>query len=247
MTEITANETIVDVVLFKIIGLYRLLHKSSIKNGCWGTGDWYKTLLMGMVWLLFSLQTLQIIRLYLTVNDLQIFLSIGLTFIFSLISTFKGYVLLKNADRFLAMMDVTRYSFTLCSHRNSSYLRQYRNVLNLFFRSFFTFDLVTTIQWIIIPFFLRNSVPYVKLDGTIGHYRPSVYNIWLPLSESVYNWLPVWALIYAVETVSCVMNVLFSFMFDLYLVTICIALDAHLRIMTAAYAKLGGGDQHQGM
>lgn len=254
MTKTTANEchdgNIMDVNLFKIIGLYRLFHKSSVKIGWCGTSDWYRTLLMEIVWLSCGLQTLQFTRLYLTVNDLHQFLSVSMAITIGLICAFKGYVLVKHADRLLVLMDVTQYSFTLCSRRDPSHLRQYRDILYPCLRFFVMYWFIGLVLWIITPLFLHDYVTFVNLDGTVGHYRSTILNLWLPLSETVHNWLPVWFLIYMIEIIICVSVALYSGMFACYLVTMCVALDGHLRTMTVAYATLGGGDlqthQHQG-
>lgn len=86
-------------------------------------------------------------------------------------------------------------------------------------------------------------VPFAKLDGTVGHYRTSIFNMWFPLSESLYNRLPVWTLVYAVEAFVGSVDVYNWLLFDCYLVTMCMVLTAQFETMSTAYETLGRRQQ----
>lgn len=229
------NSTIMDVKLFKAIGIYQLLQPSN--EG--GFGDRYRTWMLIILSLIAGLQCMQIIRLYLALDDLQLFLYVAMLTTTILICTFKMYVMVTNLEKLWTMLDAARYGFTSCGRRDPSRLRRFRDTLSIWLRTFVALSSVTMIVWMFTPWFMDKYVPFAKLDGTVGYYRTSIFNLWFPLSESLYNWLPVWALVYAIEAFVCFMDVFNWSLFDCYLVTMCIVLTAHFETMSAAYETLG--------
>lgn len=221
--------------LFKAIGFYQMLQPST--EG--GFGDRYRTWILTILLLIAGLQCMQIVRLYLVLDDLQLFMYVAMMSTTILICTFKMYVVVMNLEKMWSMLDVAWYGFTLCGRRDPSRLRQCRDTLSTWLRTFVVLSSITLILWLFTPWYMDDYVPFVKFDGTVGHYRTSIFNMWFPISESVYNWLPVWVLIYLIEAFVCFVDVFNWLLFDCYLVTMCIVLTAQFDTMSAAYETLG--------
>lgn len=229
------GKTVMDVKLFKAIGLYQLLQPAA----CGGFSQRSRMAFLAVLWLTAGLLIMQIFRLYLAFDDLQTFMYSAMLMTVGLNCIFKGYAMVTNAERLRAVLDVTLYGFTSCGRRDPSELRRCRETLFFWLRMFAEFGYITAIIWIVTPLFIIEDSPYVKLDGTVGHYRQTVLNCWFPVSETVHNWIPVWTLIYMIETVVSLTYISSSMLFDSYLITVCMVLSAQFRTMSAAYETLG--------
>lgn len=232
------GNTIVDVNLFKAIGLYQLLLPTADS----GDGDSFKPHRMAILVvlsLIIVLVCMQIVRLYLTLNDLYMLLYMTMILFIIFICTLKRYVMLTNVDKLGVLMDVTRYDLMLCGCRHPSRWHRCQDALSAWLRVFVTLSSFTAVLWVVTPLLMDEYVPLVKLDGTVGQFRTSVFNMWYPVPQSVYNWRPVWALIYAIESSVCILDVYNYLMFDCYFITMCVALNTQFDTMSAAYETLG--------
>lgn len=229
------NKTMVDVMLFKAIGLYQLLRpceSGSVRHR-------YRTIVHVTVWLMIGLQIMQVVRQYLSLGDIQLFLFTTVTVIVEQISNYKAYVLVTNTDKLWTVLEITRYGYISCSNRETSRLRRCGETISVWLRVFIVFIYITLTTWIIAPWIKNVYVPFNKLDGTIGHYRQTMLNMWYPISETVHNWTPVWALINLIETLISFTTVIWWVQFDCYLITVCTVLSAHFHNLSASYEILG--------
>lgn len=141
------SSTVMDVKLFKAIGLYRLLQPST--EG--GFGDRYRTWILTVLSLITGLQCMQIVRLYLTLDDLQSFMYAAMMATTVLICTFKMYVMVTNVDKLWTILDAARYGFASCGRRHPSQLRRCRDTLSVRLRMFVALSSATLIIWTITP------------------------------------------------------------------------------------------------
>lgn len=229
------DDTMVDVKLFKTIGLYRLLRPSAVD----GSGTRYRKFVLATVQLMFAVQCMQAVRLFLVVEDLQLFPYLLMIFSGTSPCAYKAYVLMTKGDRFWAVLDAARYGFMSCGHRDPSRLRRSRRALVTWLRPFVGLVVCTMTVWLLSPWFADDRVARVKLDGTVGRYRPSTYDFWYPVPESVYNWTPVWSVVYAFESYILIANSTCFWLFDCFLITMCVALGAQFHTLSAAYETLG--------
>lgn len=229
--------TVVDEPLFKAIGLYQLLHPD---EGAGQRRRWYRTAYICVLWLTFGLQCVQIVGLYFTLHDFRRFAYMTVLAVNGMMCVLKGYVLVTNADRLRAVLDVARYGFTTAGRRDPGALLRCRTTLSTLLRTFVTISFSTLTVWTVTPLFMDSHVPIPRPDGTVGHYRTTIDNLWLPgMSVSLYNSTPVWATIYLMEVYICVVNVVSWSMFDCYMVTTCFVLNAQFRTIAAGYETLG--------
>lgn len=234
------DDTVMDVKLFKMFGLHQLIWYTPTN----GSVNWYRTVMLAALWLSTVVQCMQIFRLYLEIKHIQLFTYTLMLITSGMIFIIKGFVMITNAEKVLAVLHATRYTFTSCGHQNPSLLHRCREWLKFWLRPFFILIWSTMLLWDLVPWFAKQYVEFIKLDGTIGHYRTSTFNFWYPVSESMYNWLPVWAITYTIEAFIGYTYVMCLFLFDGFLVTMCITLNAQFHTLSAAYYALGHQSHH---
>ncbi|CAI6344477.1 unnamed protein product [Macrosiphum euphorbiae] len=228
------DETAVDLTLFKVIGLQRLLDPGSKGRRLRAMYKWIACLTL-------TIQLMQVVGLYTSVNDVQRFASLAVLAFNEITCSFKGILLVTNADRMRAVLDVAMYRYTTCGYRQPANMRLTSATVSTLLRTFTMIAYFMLVTWIVIPLF--TGVDYVQIehsDGTAGAYRKTIDNIWLPgMSETVYNWPPVWATIYATEVVMLTVDAVIWVMFDCYLITVCFVLNAQFRTLAAGYETIG--------
>ncbi|XP_016657950.2 odorant receptor 2a-like [Acyrthosiphon pisum] len=231
----SSSATVVDVMLFKAIGLYQLLCPAD--RGGYSVRS--RRALMTALGLSFALHSFQVPYLYYALNDLQRFAYMAAVIIYGMMCSFKGYVLVTNADRLWLVLNAADYGYTGCGHRDPSRLRRCRATLSALLRTFVALSYGTLIVWIVLPFFVDEYTGITNSDGTVTRYRTTIHNMQYPIPLAVYNSRPVWALIYVTELYVCIVNVFIWSLFDCYLVTMCFVLNAQFHTMSAGYGTLG--------
>lgn len=236
--------TMVDIIFFDAIGLNLLLNPFS-KNKDRKFGYRYYKVVLAIQWLIIGIECMQIIRLYLAISDLQLLLNVIFLIVQILINVFKGIVLVMNADKMWNLLDVARYGFTSFGSRDPSLLHRCKSKLSKFLRIATGHCLITLCTWIVTPLFTNKYVQMVNLDGTIGYYRISIFNLWYPVTESMYNSLPIWTLIYVTEMLIITNCIYIWILFDCYLVTVCTVLSTQFNNLASAYESIGHRDQNR--
>lgn len=238
MTEavtVDSNKTIVDEKLFKIIGLYYVL--SPTQDG--RSEHKYRKILIVVSLLMLAIFITQIGALYFALNDFQRLAHMIMVLSFCLITCFKGYVLVRNANRMWPVLELGRYSFTSSGHRDPSKLIQCRAVVFTMVRLFAMFNYCVLAVWLVSPFFIHEPITIIHLDGTVSKHPTVILNVWVPLSEAKYNSPPYWTVIYGIEVLITIFNVIVWTMFDCYMMTVCFVLDAQFRTVATAYQTTG--------
>lgn len=230
------QETVVDRHLFKAIGLNKLL-RLQVPSGVFVRTYWIFVLTAACLNL--GVLPMQTVRMYLELHNLQTLLPAAVFVAITLNSIFKGYVMVMNADGFRALLEVTLHGFTASGRANPSVLLRCRNTLSAYLRAYVVYNFVSFIVWTVSSWFINDQLPYVKLDGTVGSYRATVLNWWYPVSEAAFNRTPVWAVIWAIETIVCSINVYCWVLFECSVVCICMAMSAQFQTVSAACESLG--------
>lgn len=230
-----SSTTVVDVSLFKTIGLHQLL--CPVNRGGYSVRS--RRALMTVLGLSFGLHAFQVPWLYYALNDLQQFAYMAAIIVCGMMCAFKGYVLVNNSDRLWGLLDAAGYGYTEYGGRDPSALRRCRVTLSALLWSFVAFSYASLIVWIVLPFFVDEYTAITNLDGTVTRYRTTIHNMQFPVPLSVYNSRPVWTLIYVTEVYVCIVDVFIWTIFDCYLVTMCFVLNAQFRTMSTGYLTLG--------
>lgn len=147
------GSTVMDVELFKIIGVHQLLRPD--EHGL--DGSLYRAAVKVVVCLTLGLQSIQVCRLYLVRNDIPMFANIGVMVINGLMCLLKGYMVAVNADQMSTTLDAARYAFTKCGGRNPSKLRLCRVRLSMILRTFVILSFGTLIVWLVMPWFMTSD------------------------------------------------------------------------------------------
>lgn len=229
--------TVVDIKLFKVIGLYQLLCPA------YGlSGDRYRMVLLTVLRIAFALQVTQLFGLYYALNDLQRFTNMAVLVVCGMLCLFKGYVLITEAGRIWAVLDAARFGFMSSRRgrrRQQSALHRCRATLSVLLRTFVTFSYVTLAIWLAVPYLMDAYVSIADPHGIVDRYRLNINNLWVPVSGSVYNALPVWTMFYMIEAFLIIVNVFCWTTFDCFMITVCFALNAQFRTVSAGYQTLG--------
>jgi len=229
------DDTAVDLMLFKVLGLLRLLKPGAAVRRARTTYLW-------ITYMAVVVQLTQVVGLYTSTNDMSRFASMAVLAFNGLMCTFKGIVLVSNADRLWSVLDLARYRFTTCAHRRPADMRLTGAVVSTLLRTFATISYCTLVLWVVTPLLTNNGayVTIVKQDGTPGAYRATINNIWLPgMSEELYNWTPVWVTIFGIEIAMLAVNVVSWMMIDCYIITVCFIFNAQFRTLSAGYETIG--------
>lgn len=230
-----ASSSIVDVQLFKSIGLYRILGPVQDNQHA----SKYRRVLITCVCVMLSVSATQLGAMYFMLKDFERMAQIFMAVTISLTSCTKGYVLARQADRLWRILEMARYGFTLSGRRNPSELNRSRAMISSLGKTYALFSLYVFVVWMVSPFFIREPLRVIHRDGTVAELRVSVQNLWTPLPDAVYNSMPYWIIIYSIESFIGMFNVLVFVMFDCYMMTVCLVFNAQFRSVTAAYQSLG--------
>lgn len=235
--ESSEDLTIVDNKLFKAICLHQILDPTN------GSNRYYRLVLIAFMYMSFGVQIVQFVGLYFTIHDLQRFGFVTTTLSDAFLCIFKGYVLVMNADKLRASLEVARYEFTSCGGRDQRLLRQSRAVLSTILRTFTVLSWCTCFIWALGPLFTMDDFLQVtEADGIVSRYRVLIFNVWLPIPTTVYNTTTVWTLLYAVEVIVCFLNVFNWLLFDSYVVTMCFTFNAQFRTVSTSCMSIGHRD-----
>jgi len=231
------DQTIVDNKLFKSICLHQILDPTN------GGNRFCRFVLIAFMSVSFSVQIMQLVGLYFTVNDLQRFAFTTTTLSHAFLCMTKDYVLLTHSDKLRDTLEVARYEFTSCGARDQRVVRRSRAVLSMVLRSFAVFSWFTCVIWTLTPLFAMDEYLQVtNVDDTVSRYRVTIFNMWLPVPVDVYNAMPIWSLIYMVEVIACLFTSFSWLLFDSYVVTMCVTFNAQLHTVSASCATIGHRD-----
>lgn len=135
------GETAVDLTLFKVIGLHRMLDPGATGRRLRASYKW-------IAYLTVTIQLMQVVGLYASVNDLQRLASLALVAFNALMCLFKGILMVTNADRMRAMLDVALYRYTTCGHRQPANMRLTSATVSTLLRTFAVISYCTLVVWI---------------------------------------------------------------------------------------------------
>ncbi|KAE9532665.1 hypothetical protein AGLY_009746 [Aphis glycines] len=145
--------TVLDVELFKSIGMYQLLRPVE----CGLDVGRCRSAALVVVFMTLGLQSMQVARLYLARHDFQMFANMAVLVINGLMCLLKGYMVVANADRMCSTLDAARYAFTGCGGRDPSELRRCRATLSTILRTFVALSFGTLFVWVLIPWFMASE------------------------------------------------------------------------------------------
>ncbi|KAL4119061.1 hypothetical protein QTP88_011930 [Uroleucon formosanum] len=145
--------TVMDVKLFKSIGMYQLLHPATLHLD----RDLCRIAAMVVVGLTLGMQQMQIFRLYLARHDIPMFANMAMLVVYGFMCLLKGYTIAAHADRICITLEVARYAFTGCGGRDPSLMRRCRARLSPILRTFVGLSFGTLVVWLVMPWFLTSE------------------------------------------------------------------------------------------
>lgn len=215
--DVDENKTIIDVILFKTIGLYHILSPVN-SSGCFC----YRTVVLTFIRMSLVLQSVQFYRLYLVSNDLSAFTFLTVVMVSTLWFLYKGHVVVTKADKMFAVLDVARYAFTSAGHQHSDQLQRYRDTLSTILRMFAGISYAALVFWVL---------------------SPGVINAETVINDEPTTIVAVRKLLFVFDAFVFSVNAFCWVMFDCYMVTVCFVFTAHFRTLSVAYRTLGHVDE----
>lgn len=229
------KDTVMDTKLFGIIGLRRLLCRT--EDG--GYDERTRKRCLMLVWLIIGYYSAQFAWLYDAVHDVPYDMYTIMMLTYSITCAIKGHALVRHAIRLGSVMDACRFSFTTCGARRPAALRRCRDTVSRLLRVFVVLMAATFSTWAVTPLVWPTQVSVALKDGTVAHYRSTVFSMWFPLPQHAHNSLYGWVVLYAIEVFSYVSIMTTFTLFDCYLITIIFGLDAQFRNVSASCQTLG--------
>lgn len=233
------DDTIMDIWLFKTIGLYRLLwhdgNGGAYRNRC-------RTVLLVFTAVMVTVYTLQIVGMYTVIDDFPRLMYIFLLIAVGYTCAFKAYLLYRRADLLRSALELAGYGFTSSGRRDPSEMIRCRDTLSQVLRVLASINYVTLAAWLVFPLFIQQSG--LAADKPAVLYSDTVYNFWLPRAEKAHDSTLGYVAIYTFEMAACAYNVIVWTMFDCHMMTMCFVLNSNFRTMAADYRTLGHASKY---
>lgn len=167
------DSTVMDVELFKTIGLYQMLYKSKNLR-------WYKTVFSRLLFMNFVILFIRIIPLLLYV-ELALATYIISTTVMGLNTFYKGYLILKHRDSLRVMLNAARFNFTTCGLRHPDALILSRRNLCLILRIFSIIIYTILALFVMQPNLIKNMFaqdhPYYTGFWTLMFVLDTIFHI----------------------------------------------------------------------
>jgi len=152
--------------------------------------------------------------------------------------TYKMWNIVYHSDDIWDCLTVTRYDFTSHSLRNRHILDRWRersvrvtNTMAIMYLSSMVFFACSSLLF-------RDDTSTVKNhDGSAGNYRQNLVNLYLIVTDGTYN--AHYYTFYFVELLAIVCMAILFFVFDILLVTLCLAVSCQIQIIKASFASVG--------
>jgi len=160
---------------------------------------------------------------------------------YSLFTCYKMGRIVRHSDRLWKCLAITRLDLTSCGGHSMEDCRKTTILYTYTIATFTTFSLIC---FVACPFIFGDTTfTMTDYNGSTGTYRLNMFNGYTFISDEIYNGF--FAIFYAVETVYAVTVVVFINIYDILIVTLCLAISGQLRTVSYAFASVGHDDlQH---
>lgn len=235
----TGNEEklIFNTALAKIIGFYHMLNPETIKYR--GFNIFHSIITAFLVFYSSPITMVMYLNgfyywannptasiLYLIITSYCIFLS------------YKMIVIIYHSENIWNCMEITRFDFLSYRFYNKSILEKWRTTSIKITNIYSTMIVLAFFCFITSPLLFADSYYTIKNhDGSISKYRLSVFNLYSLLSSETLN--KYFIMFYSIEVLYCCVYVTVFILFDLILVTLCLAMTCQLQMISQAFESIG--------
>lgn len=152
--------------------------------------------------------------------------------------SYKMVVIIYHSENIWNCMEITRFDFLSYKFYNKSILEKWRTISIKITTIYSTMIFLGFSCYILSPLLFTDSYYSIKNhDGSISNYRLSVFNLYSLLSSETLN--KYFILFYSIEVLdSCAYGIVFI-LFDIILVTLCLAITCQLQMISRAFESIG--------
>lgn len=230
------EEYIFSFILLKCIGLYQIIDPNTKK--LFGYNLYHIFIcLFGLI--LFCITSMFPISLYYWSKDfVAIVYTIGCSenLIFSYC---KMLLILYYSQDIWNCMDVTNINFITYEKYNRNVFKNWKKISHRVTLVYCIMSILILTMWILYPLIFNTTFTIKNLDGSYSNYKLNVLNMYLPISDEVYN--HHYAIIYSVEIIGFITYFYFLTIFDIIVLVISCALLCQLSTISNAISSLGHG------
>lgn len=229
------KNTIVNIKLWKMIGLYQILSPNSPK--IFGHNIFHIIVAFFSVYEVIILILCLIGICYWINNISQIVLQITI-FANFFFGCYKILVIIWNREKLRKCVKVACNDFIKSKTRENIIFKRFRLKSLKATNMYVLMGLIILFVWSTIPLILNNNYIDLKnLDGTWHRYRLNAFNMFFPVTSYKYN--RFFLLFHLLEVVFGFTYVIFSHIFDSTIITMCFAISSQLESICNVYETLG--------
>ncbi|KAL4098209.1 hypothetical protein QTP88_022856 [Uroleucon formosanum] len=225
-----------NIKLAKCIGLYQILDPGTVKFR--GQNIYHIVAACILLVMCVNSVLLNVSSLYYGTNNISISVDCFWKAETSLYLIYKIWIVVSHSNDVWNLLSITRYDFTSFSLRNRHILDCWRDrsvllttMFAIMYSCFSAFYLVSTLV------FRNDILPVKNHDGSVGFYRQNVMNFYLIVSDETYN--AHYTTFYFVEALYLAIMVISFLIFDIVLVTLCIAICSQMQMICFAFKSVG--------
>jgi len=237
-----------NIRLAKIIGLYQILDPGAIK--CRGKNIYHIAVVSIVLYSCAVSMMLNVCGLYYWKVNMPISVDYFWKAEIIVFLLYKTWIIVHRSDDTWNCLSVTRYGFTSFGHRNNRHNNNIIIILDCWReRSVrLTTGLAVAYLSALAVFFgstLACSGELITIknhDGTSSQYHQNVLNFYLIVSDDAYN--AHYNTFYMVETFSVASLAILFLIFDVLLITLCLAMYGQMQMICVAFQSVGHESLH---
>lgn len=229
------KNTIINMKLSKIIGLYQILDPNSPHIFGYNILHVFVTLFLiyQVIVLIFCLY-----GIYFWINNIsQVILQLTILANFSF-GSYKILILIRNKDNMRKCIEMACNDFIQYKHsENNAIFLKYRMKSLISTYVYVLMGFIILFAWSIFPLiFNDNYITLKSLDGKQHNYHLNAFNVFFPVTSGTYN--RFYILFHIIEVLFGVFYVTFSHIFDSLLISMCYAISSNLKTIKNAFQTL---------
>jgi len=167
--------------------------------------------------------------------DSILYFGIGIYILFTI---YKAMTLIWHSDKLWELLSITRFDLTSYGERHDYPMGIYRKRSIMYTYTLTITTILASICYIISPLaFNKVLISMTNIQGSTNNYRLNAINFYTFFPAGTYN--NFFSVFYTLESIYVVIVILMINMFDLFIITICVALSGQLRTISIAFASIG--------
>lgn len=242
MDTLEEKNHVFNVRLAKLIGLYQILDPGTVK--CRGKNIYHIIVALIVLYSCIVSMILNVSGLYYFTSNMYLSVDFFWKAECVMLICYKMWIIVHHSNDFWNCLSITRYSFTSFCHQDRHKILEVCRKRSVLLTTVFTIAYLSSIIFYISSTLVcSNELITIKnRDGSFMQYRLNVFNFYLIVSDSTYN--SHYNTFYIVEAFSIISLAMLFIIFDVLLVTLCLAVCCQMKMVCIAFKSLGHESFH---